>query len=750
MRTLIGRVLPKSLLMRNICFSISAFRLVSNFIVGAALLPSLLACERIPLLGEGSGLFEAGAGGSSAAAKGGLDDLNLGLNETDGDEAGDDAAKPAPRPDAEPACGDGIINGATEQCDDGNIEANDGCTQLCALEAFYDCSTPGEPCTPLMVCGDGKRVGTEECDDGNSQSGDGCAQTCVAEVGYDCAVPGAPCDGICGDGVLALGEQCDDGNTSTTDGCDASCLIESDVVDDASGRPRYWACNDAGEACERATCGDGTKAGLEPCDDGNDRPGDGCSPTCQVEPSCSAGNCSSSCGDGIIISGDDEECDDGNTLDGDGCDGSCRAEEGWSCALVQQEAPDKLFVPIVYRDFIARPLNGATRHPDFQDYNGQGTPGMVQDSLVDGVPVATGDCVGANVPANGCPYGNQVSSTQSFAQWFTDVPNTNITVVDQLCLEKGSADSYVFNSLTMLPGNCDAIPGGEGQFVPLSGLGWTALGVNQENNTDGNGGFTSAVTTWFEYQGGETLEFSGDDDVWVFINNQLVLDLGGMHPRKEGSVSLNALGEATAEADFGPSPVNTDLGLELGRIYEISVFQAERFFPSSNYKLTLSGFLTSTSSCETQCGDGVRAGDEVCDGGADNKSSSSADAYGACTTSCNFGPYCGDGISQPDSGEVCDDPSAIVNYTVDETPNACTVSCSIPSYCGDGVIDTTFGEQCDEGPGGNDGGQNECGSDCRLSEYCGDGVVQDGEECDKGTSNGQDECTLNCKLQVLR
>lgn len=100
------------------------------------------------------------------------------------------------------------------------------------------------------------------------------------------------------------------------------------------------------DACVKNSCGDGVKADVEECDDGNERPFDGCDPRCKVEPDpgcgngvlepgeeCDDGNTSdedqctarctvSRCGDGIMSLG--EACDDGNLSDGDECDRRCR------------------------------------------------------------------------------------------------------------------------------------------------------------------------------------------------------------------------------------------------------------------------------------------------------------------------------------------------------------------------------------------------------------------------------------------
>ena len=122
---------------------------------------------------------------------------------------------PAPR--GIPECGDGFINQATEQCDDGNRVNSDGCSSTCRVENNRRVTT--NPNTPF--CGDGFiNQGLEQCDDGNTRNNDGCSRVCGIESR---AVAFA---GICGDGVLHLNETCDDGNTFGGDGCSSTCQSE--------------------------------------------------------------------------------------------------------------------------------------------------------------------------------------------------------------------------------------------------------------------------------------------------------------------------------------------------------------------------------------------------------------------------------------------------------------------------------------------------------------------------------------------
>jgi fibro-slime domain-containing protein len=196
----------------------------------------------------------------------------------------------------------------------------------------------------------------------------------------------------------------------------------------------------------------------------------------------------------------------------------------------------------VIRDFRGWPgPAGEPKHPDFE-YVISDETGIVATELgADDKPVYahTGPTVTTNGP-------------DAYNQWYRDVAGVNLKFEYQIALTEDPARPGTF-----LYDN-DA-------YFPIDDQGWG--NQFQSHNFD----FTSEVHFNFPYRGGEHFTFRGDDDVWVFVNGHLAIDLGGVHSAKTSTIDLDARA--------------TDLGISPGHSYRMDIFHAERHVIASTFHI---------------------------------------------------------------------------------------------------------------------------------------------------------------------
>ncbi len=193
------------------------------------------------------------------------------------------------------------------------------------------------------------------------------------------------------------------------------------------------------------------------------------------------------------------------------------------------------------------PLAGRVRdfhasHPNFEATIAD-DHGIVQPLLgADDKPVYDGN-----------PTTPTTSGKANFDQWFRDVDGVNQAselTIWLRAVEGASPPLYRYDNQAFFPVD-DQFFGNEG---------------NPHNFH-----FTFEVHTSFRYLKGESFSFRGDDDLWVFINRRLAIDLGGVHNAQGAVVDLDAQAAS--------------LGLEPGGIYDIALFFAERHTSASTFRI---------------------------------------------------------------------------------------------------------------------------------------------------------------------
>jgi len=208
--------------------------------------------------------------------------------------------------------------------------------------------------------------------------------------------------------------------------------------------------------------------------------------------------------------------------------------------------PESYKLQCTIRDF--DPVNSKhpeRNHPDFENekFFDTSATGAVKSVLgADNTPVYAESGYSAKI----------ITSAESFYDWYHDT-DKNINIPYEMVFTK-SGSMYTFDSAST------------GGFFPINNKGFGNYYDNKNYH------FTLELHAKFIFQRGQVIEVAGDDDVWVFLNKRLVVDLGGIHETQHKTINVD-------------NYINS-MNLKPGDICTLDLFFAERHITESNLKIS--------------------------------------------------------------------------------------------------------------------------------------------------------------------
>lgn len=242
--------------------------------------------------------------------------------------------------------------------------------------------------------------------------------------------------------------------------------------------------------------------------------------------------------------------------------------------------PSTITVPISYWDQRQDPCGAANRQFEWTQCRITATSaqqGIVQKRLgSDGLPVPTytttteARAAGVHQTSENVTGHNPVVAGDNFYSWFHETDRSK-RFNREVTFTRTSNNTYSYGGSDIFP--LDNVNFSDGDEAWRSGH---------------NFHFTAhmRIAMKIAADGTERFDFSGDDDVWVFLNDQLVLDIGGLHAKLDGHFIINQDGTLSTYVETAGSKT-VDIGLKAGDVVNLDFFYAERSTNESNTRITI-------------------------------------------------------------------------------------------------------------------------------------------------------------------